>query len=304
MGNLTNPDLIHYLACPNCNNELFVVERCLKCISCKKEFEIKDGIPLLYPDNINLEHLQTEESLAKVIKMKPLNENEKLNKIQWEKSKQEFWGMVKKNVKPPLKSIINLGCGYDSSFKYLEKQGYLFVNFDLVFEMLHFLQRDHGAISCIAGDINNLPFKQHSFDYVISIDVIHHESKKLTSLLRSFGNLLKPEGALFLEDPNAWGIFQCMRSIFIPRLIYRTMRSAFFNVRQTPHRPADYEFPTNVWHVIRLLEKLGFGNIKVYPNNAYPCISQTKYKIYTSLHKSEWFKKYHNYHYMISAKKP
>src|SRR4030066_306834 len=111
MTNLINPELIQLLACPNCRNHLLEVNNQLRCIGCSKEYEIRNGIPLLYPDN------------------------------------KEF-----------------------------EQSGYLFVNFDLVYEMLYTQQQNFGAKTCVAGDITSLPFKKNSFDYVVCVDVLHNES--------------------------------------------------------------------------------------------------------------------------------
>jgi hypothetical protein len=122
-----------------------------------------------------------------------------------------------------------------------------------------------------------------------------------TRTLGSFRDLLKPKGTLLLEDPNAWGLFQMSRSIFMPRFVYRSLRSVFHTLKGSTHRPADYEFPTNVWRVMTILRELGFENIKCYPHTAYPTISERKHRIYCSLGGSKCVRKYHNYHYMLSA---
>ena len=209
--------------------------------------------------------------------------------------------MVKESADGNSKAFINIGCGYDSHFIDYEKEGNMFVNFDLVYQMLITLKDEHGAKSCVAGDVNKLPFKKASFDYVVSIDVIHHESDNLKSLIESFADLLKPGGSIFLEDPNAWGIFQAPKSILLPKPLYRLLRSTYHKLKQSSHRPADYEFPTNVWNMKAILRNLGFTDIVVYPNNAYPCIGLKAFQIYNLFSSIEYIKKYHNYHYMISA---
>ncbi len=69
--------------------------------------------------------------------------------------------------------------------------------------MLYTLKRDSGAKFCVVGDVRHLPFKKNQFDYLVCIDVIHHEYDQLKRLINSFKNLLKTGGMLFLEDPNA-----------------------------------------------------------------------------------------------------
>ncbi len=296
------PELINVLACPNCRSELFEVNNRLKCKTCSIKYEIRNRIPLLYPDNIDLEHLKEEENLAKMMKQPTLNKRGEFNSIQWKNSKKEFWNMVKHNItKSATKTILYIGCGYDNNFISFEQEGCVFINFDIVFNMLYNLQRDFGAKSCVAGDINSMPFKENSFDYVVSIDTIHHEYNKLPIVLNSLSNLLKPGGILFLEDPNAWGMFQIAKSVLLPKSLHSFLRSNYHRLKKSTHKPADYEFPTSVWHVRKILNELGFRNITIYPNNAYPNIGLMKFRIYKFLSKIEWVKKYHNFHYMLSA---
>jgi SAM-dependent methyltransferase len=302
MDNPINRELISLLACPNCGGDLLEAKNRLKCSLCYKEYEITNGIPILYPDNTDVGHLREEENLAGMMRQPRLSQKEQFSLSQWSASKQEFWEMVRSNIEPPPKCFVNIGCGFDSYFVQFEEQAYIFVNFDIVYDV-YALTREHGTKSCIAGDISSLPFKRSSFDYIVSIDVIHHESDKVFALLESFRNLLKPGGCLFLEDPNAWGMFQLAKSIILPKPLYRFLRSAYHRLKRSAHRPADYEFPTSVWSVRKMLRDLGFRNIRVYPNNAYPCIGETSFQIYKLFKHIDWVRKYHNYHYMLSAER-
>lgn len=301
MSNLTNPELIQYIMCPMCGGDLAEFMNSLRCTQCSSEYEIRKGIPLLYPMDMDTAHLREEENLATMMKSDRLNSKEQFSSSQWKFSKREFWSMVENNIQKPPKAFINIGCGYDESFSKIEKLGNMFVNSDMVYDMMISLQSNSGAKSCVCGDINKLPFKKSVFDYVISIDVIHHECDSVFTILESFRDLLKPGGTLFLEDPNAWGMFQMAKSIFLPKPLYRYMRSTYHRMKRSLHRPADYEFPTNVWQIKSMLNKLGFKNIKIHSHNAYPCIGETSYRFYKLLSRFEFIRKFHNYHYMISA---
>ncbi len=303
MANLASPELIHFLACPDCGGDLLEAAAVLKCAYCHREYEVINGIPLLYPENMDIERLREEENLAEMMKQPRLSRRDRFISVQWEKSKQEFWGMVKDNIEAPLRSFINVGCGYDASFNSFQQEGYVFVNFDIVYDMLYTLQRDYGARYCVAGDINSLPFKEESFDYVVCIDVVHHESDKLSILLKSFGNLLKPGGSLFLEDLNAWGMFQLVKSLLLPKPLHRFLRATYHKLKRSTHKPADYEFPTSPWRVKRIMEGLGFCHITVHPNRAYPNIGPLSFRGYKVLSETEWGRKHHNYHYVVSAVK-
>jgi len=298
---LINPALIDLLACPACRGDLAHHHSELQCTGCGARYEVRQGIPVLVPDDVNTEHFEEEQHLAQMMKSRETLPEEQFNLNQWALSKHEFWTMVRSVVTGTDKKFVNIGCGFDPSFTTFEQQGHTFVNMDLVFDMLSDLRQDLGAKSCVNGDVNSLPLKAGAFDYVISIDVIHHECERLPELLGSFRDLLKPGGTLFLEDPNAWGLFQMAKSIFMPRAAYKALRSTYHTLKRSIHRPADYEFPTNVWSVMAMLRELGFEDIKCYPHTAYPTVSQRSHRIYRSLSGSEFVRKFHNYHYMLSA---
>jgi hypothetical protein len=301
MATQIDPGLLDLLACPKCRAALMQDPQGLKCTGCVASYEVKQGIPVLLPDDVNTEHFEEEQHLAQMMKSREQLPEEQFNLNQWTLSKREFFAMVRSVATGQQKKFVNIGCGFDPSFAEFEEQGHTFVNMDLVFDMLANLQKDLGAKSCVNGDVNSMPLKAGAFDYVISIDVIHHECERLPELLGSFRDLLKPKGTLFLEDPNAWGLFQMAKSIFMPRFVYKSLRSAYHTIKRSTHRPADYEFPTNVWRVMAILRDLGFEDIKCYPHTAYPTVSERSHRIYRSLSGSEFVRKYHNYHYMLSA---
>jgi SAM-dependent methyltransferase len=302
MSKLNNPDLLRFLACPDCAGALRDSGDALQCVSCAHQFEIRTGIPLLYSKDTDFEHMREEENLAKMMVAPRLNAKERFSAEQWALSKDEFWSIVDRSAQRGGQSFINLGCGYDERFQRIQEQGNTFVNFDMIYDMLHGLQTKASAKSCVGGDINHLPFKKGSFDFAISIDLIHHESNDLPRLLQSFRDLLKPGGTLFLEDPNAWGLFQMWKSVLLPKPLYRQLRSAYHRIKRSEHRPADYEFPTSVWRVKSILQALGFRDIQFYPHTAYPAIGGSNYRIYRLLSsRSEYLRKYSNFHYMLSA---
>jgi SAM-dependent methyltransferase len=303
MGELTNPELLRFLACPDCGGDLAEAESGLVCLSCKHLYGIRQGIPILYPTGVDIEHLRTEESLTRAMNSRPAGKEAEFNLSQWRLSKDEFWEMVSRKLAPPPGAIINVGCGYDSRFRQFEQSGYTFVNFDMVHAKLEKLSRDLQSKSCVAGDIGRLPFKPAAFDYVVCIDVIHHESEKSLEILTSFRDLLRPGGLLFLEDTNAWGMFQIGKSVLLPRPIYRFSRRIYHRLTRSVHAPADYEYPTSVWRIKRELAGLGFKDIEIHPNSAYPGVSRMAYRLYSLARGVEFVRKYHNYHYMLSAKR-
>jgi uncharacterized protein YbaR (Trm112 family) len=313
-----DPRLLEVIVCPDCRADLTTTGADLVCTGCQRDYPVIDGIPRLLPKNFDVEHLHEEESLARMMRHKETAPKMQFNLRQWDQSKVEFWSTVRARLmgkgngraehdSSPAAAgdgqlrIVNLGCGNDPNYLSLARAGHMVVNFELVMDMLRGLQTHYPTGHYVNGDLKNLPLRPGAFDCVISIDVIHHECDQLEELFQSWRSLLKPGGLLFLEDPNAWGLFQMAKSVFMPRLLYRGLRTAFHELRRSDHRPADYEFPTNVWHVRAMLQDFGFEQVRLYPQRAYPTISPGSYRVYEWLSAFDYVRTYHNYHYMLSA---
>lgn len=292
---------VDLLACPECHGGLYESNATLRCKECSASYEIRSGIPIMLSKSTDIQRLQGEEELAEMMKQTSLYDTEQFSLFQWSSSKTEFWNTVCQDVDASYKTLINLGCGYDNTFRRFEEQGCMFINFDIVYDMLYFLKQKCGAKFCVAGDVNHLPLKKGAFDCVISIDVIHHMSERIPALIKSFKDLLHHGGKLFLEDPNAWGLFQFYKSILLPKSLYKSLRSLYHSIKRSNHKPADYEFPTNIWSVVRELHDTGFTSIRIFPNRSYPCINKICFQLYRLMGSINWVRKYHNYHYMLSA---
>ncbi|MFC1569494.1 methyltransferase domain-containing protein [bacterium] len=297
------PELLKILACPDCKSSLQIVETEFHCTECQQKFQIQNGIPLLYPQDLDISHLREETLLAEMMKQSQTGNRAEFNAAQWAKAKQEFWNMVHATIGAPPQTILYIGCGYDPGFQSFQKKGHLFINLDLIADMLETLKEKHGAEACIAGDMNALPFQKKSLDAIVIIDVLHHETDQLKPILQGLMDLLKPGGYLFLEDINAWGLFQFGKSILMPKSVYQWARKFYHRFKHAHYAPAEYEFPTSYWMIKRLLKDLGFSPIQACPTNAYPYLNRFNYRIYQMFSIFKVVQQYFNYHYMLSAQK-
>lgn len=297
------PEVARLLACPKCKGDLSLPADSILCNTCGGKYKICNGIPLLYPKELDVEHMQAEELMAEMMTHVERTPENAISASEWKKSKAEFWDMVRCSIDAVPRAILNIGCGFDTSFDSFQRDGHLFINFDIVYCMLNRLQEENGAEACVGGDVKFLPFKDESFDYVAAIDLIHHECDNLRPLLSRFFDVLKPGGILFIEDPNSLAMFQLAKTLLLPRPIHRVLREAYHKVKRSGSKPARYEFPTNFRKVRRILEDVGFTDVCFYPNNAYPNVGAIRLGIYNALARWEWIRTYHNWHYMLSAVK-
>ncbi|MBN2185093.1 MAG: methyltransferase domain-containing protein [Candidatus Krumholzibacteriota bacterium] len=295
--------ILELLACPLDGGRLVYSSENLKCTHCHSIYEIRGGIPLLYPDDIDMKHLEEEEKLGSLMEDPPALPKERSYQQQWELSKQEFWSFVEEKTRGGGYTILNAGCGIDRRFLELGDKNTA-VAFDLTHSLLSSLRSNYGSPHNIAGDVHRLPFRHESFDCLCCIDLLHHETEDLRLILRSFYDTLRPGGKLFLEDVNAWGVFQFWKSIFLPRSAHRKLRSSYHRLKRSGIQPAGYEFPTSVWKVKRALEEVGFRMIETVPLESYPLRNSFLKRIYRSIAAIDRVRRYHNFHYFLFAEKP
>jgi len=294
--------LLDLLACPRCLGELGPGDTQLSCLSCGTQYEIRGGIPVLMPEGIDLEHLAEEEKLGEIMTGLPAAEKDAVSEEQWRLSKREYWDFVKDKAGTG-RTIVNIGCGVDADFLGLA-EGNTLVAFALMCSLLEKLRDDHGSTYNVAGAVQAVPFRDDAFDAVCCVDLIHHEPDRLPAIFKSFARILRPGGMLFLMDINAWGLTQFWKSKMMPRRMHGALREKWHRSRGTGHRPAPYEFPTDVFGSMRLLGEAGFEGAEAVPLKSYPNTGKAGVSLYGKLSSSERVSRYHNFHYMIFAMKP
>jgi len=304
MSELISDMLLKIVICPHCGGGLGENGDSLVCAECGRTFKADSGIPLLYPGDVDPGRLKEEQKLEDTMKSPGGAEEETLSDRQWRLSKREFWNTVRRGCEGIGKGVfLNVGCGVDRGFLALAGKGRTLVGFDLMSDLVDFLKEDSVIEEGVAGAVHALPFAENSVDCICCVDLIHHEWERTEEILASFRDILKPGGLLFLEDINAWALFQFWKSILLPKAVHGRLRSAYHRLKNSPDPPAEYEFPTSVFRTEKLLNELGFEDIRVAALKSYPNAGQAGLFLYRLAGRLERFQRYHNFHYMISAAK-
>ena len=113
-----------------------------------------------------------------------------VNSNDFSNTRYSIWDVVKKfNDSINSKSnILDAGCGNGKNMIYLQNQGHNVIGIDFSDGLLEICKEK--KLNVKKSDIRNLPFKDCTFDYVISIAVIHHINseddriKAISELLR------------------------------------------------------------------------------------------------------------------------
>ena len=144
------------------------------------------------------------------------------NKKKWEKhaeiwNKQEYYPIEDKTndilnwfKKLPRSVVLDEGCGIGQWAISLEKLGFNTVGIDNSSKLLNIAKRNakkHKAkCKFLEADIRNLPFKNNSFDIVLSAGIIEHVPE-IEKCIKEIARVLKKEGYLIIHVPHKISIF-------------------------------------------------------------------------------------------------
>ena len=96
------------------------------------------------------------------------------NSNDFSNTRHSIWDVVKKFNRSinPKSNILDAGCGNGKNMVYLQNQGHNMTGIDFSDGLLEICKQKN--LNVHNSDIRNLPFNDFTFDYVISIAVIHH----------------------------------------------------------------------------------------------------------------------------------
>ncbi len=126
---------------------------------------------------------------------------------------------------------LDLGCGTGNYTLELKKRGFDVVGLDISKEMLRIAQKKIPEIAFIRGDAYKLPFKNNTFDLVLSITMFEF-IKNPEKIIKEIYRVLKPGGEIIIGTMNAkslWFLFKRIKSFFI-ETAYRYAR--FYTVSE------------------------------------------------------------------------
>jgi ubiquinone/menaquinone biosynthesis C-methylase UbiE len=115
--------------------------------------------------------------------------------------------------------VADLGCGSGTSTHLLAQAGYASVGLDLSARLLAAGRRRHPTLALVAGDIEQSPFPDQSFDGLLLCGVVHHFPDPSRCAAEMF-RLLRPGGRFVALDPNRMNPFMWL---------YRDRTSPFYS---------------------------------------------------------------------------
>ncbi|MBI5324974.1 MAG: methyltransferase domain-containing protein [Ignavibacteriae bacterium] len=190
------------LICPDCGSDLNDEAGKLVCLSCKKEYGIKSGIPHLYPNNF----IANERNMDYVEHYK--FDGEYYDYFEGRSCKatghdeRRLREYILSKIPKTSRKILDVGSGGGWLAKALSKSNVELVSFDISpnnVENILKLNPFEYHIG-IVGDALNPPFRKGIFDCIISAEVIEHTVEPKL-FIQGLLPLLKPGGALIISTP-------------------------------------------------------------------------------------------------------
>lgn len=118
---------------------------------------------------------------------------------------EEVKGDLRK-LKPNSK-VLDLGCGTGHLSKFIKDLGHEVIGLDPSKKMLNFAKNNFPEIEFVEGISAELPFKNNTFDYVVSIEVLRYLNKKdVLQTYEEIYRVLKPESFFNATHVNKWAI--------------------------------------------------------------------------------------------------
>lgn len=212
-----NKDLLHIFQCIKCKNSLHLISGYLRCGKCRRLYSSENDIPRLVSEETRIRKEKFVESFYNDFPydIDPTDAFSVNNQPKGELPQNWFKSALK------AKLAADIGCGVGRDIKILHKLGGNVIGVDQSLASLLKIKKDNSKIPLVNASNLNLPFKDGSFDYVLSQGVIHHTGntkKAFDELLR----VVKPRGKLYLVVYRKYGIyyFIYMTLGFWARFIY------------------------------------------------------------------------------------
>jgi len=120
--------------------------------------------------------------------------DERYTRIQREK-----YEVVKKYLPKHIARILDLGCGTGMFLGELARWGKLVVGIDSSAKMLGIARKRAGGVSLVCADADHLPFKDRSFDVVVSVTLLQNVPEPVTTM-KEITRVLKPKGVAIVTS--------------------------------------------------------------------------------------------------------
>jgi SAM-dependent methyltransferase/uncharacterized protein YbaR (Trm112 family) len=176
------------LQCPVCRSTLTFSDMAARCPQCNKDYEIRDGVPIFYPDlsaHAVSSHQQPKSALRSILKhLRPPHHSLYYGTLSPSYGEgKELTDFLKQH---PEKTVLNIGS--------------LSIDLDELHPHIINLDISHYPSIDIVADAHELPFKDNSIDIILFKNVLEHIRDPIR-VMAEIKRVLKPGGFLYFKVP-------------------------------------------------------------------------------------------------------
>jgi len=205
---------LKFLVCPVCKCQLrksTSIE--LQCIECANKYEIKDGIPILLPKN--LEEFKVLEAEYHDHEAHHYAEINMINSYHVTHYNENYLNIV--NALGKNSTLLEVGSGDGNDANRIINSDLTVIQSDISFEMVN-LAKNNKKINSktiyVVSDAEQIPCKDNSLDAIMIVGALHHLPSPI-DFFKEARRVLGPNGIIIIGfEPNSWPyftIYPCIR---------------------------------------------------------------------------------------------
>ncbi len=202
---MIDKEILSLLACPECKGELIVENNEIRCINCKNNYPLKEGIPVF---GFKDEEIFWKEFFNGLSEKK--GDSEEAN-AYFSRRSFEFTKSVLQNAigKPEGKRIVDIGCGTGHATSIFSENN-LIIGVDISYKILFHARRK--GLFPVQSSATKLPLKSGSFEIIVCnnlLQTVVDGERVLDEIERITSN----RGKIFIATANRDGILNKIFSI-------------------------------------------------------------------------------------------
>lgn len=195
--------LLKYLCCPRCKGNLKIIGDKLECQFCKRKYEIRKGIPILFYQKELSAHLRGQQ---RYFNEESENNSGVNNFSPWQKSYQERFQkycLVRKS-----KFFVDIGSGSGYLAIWAAQIGLQVIAYDLNFKSLSLLaglkkQLKLTNLHLVCGDAQELGIKDGLAD-IIALNAVLEHLQKEKEVIQEITRIAKKKARLMVTVPLSY----------------------------------------------------------------------------------------------------
>jgi ubiquinone/menaquinone biosynthesis C-methylase UbiE/uncharacterized protein YbaR (Trm112 family) len=260
--NALDSQLLEMLCCPACRGDLAITsETELRCNSCRFDFPVVDGIPVLFPFNVRERF------------------NEMFDRYWDSKQRAELYDHYVEGANTPMgthyhwsevstalhvmgdvsnRRLLDCGCGNGRFFTQLPASTFT-VGVDASLNLLLICKQKGRCPRLVCCEIEHLPFRERAFDVVLSVRVLQHLRKQFEAVSEMV-RVCDSGGRVVLHLYNSLttkNIAKTIRGSRLQPLFNAPFRMLFRTLSPFAKWPLDYDHYNSAFEARRWLKTLG-----------------------------------------------